>query len=68
MRELYDQRGVPFEDYPAMKRWLRAFGVVGLSRRNYLTPAENRELFWTRDVPRAIELVLLGLGRDASPA
>lgn len=41
----------------------RTLGVRGLSRRNKLTEDENRELFHTPAVERAIQLVLLGLTR-----
>ncbi len=63
MRELYGARGVEFEDYPAMQAWIQEHGLAGLSKANRLTDAENRELFWTRDSTRAIELILGGLTR-----
>ena len=40
---------------------VRAAGVAGL--RNGLSPEENQELFTTLDLMRAIELVMLGLGK-----
>lgn len=45
--------------------WSRfsALGVRGLSRQNKLTEEENRELFQTPAVERAIQLILLGLAR-----
>nr|WP_137827998.1 hypothetical protein [Methylobacterium sp. L1A1] len=41
----------------------RTIGVRGLSRQNKLTEEENRELFHTPAVERAIQLILLGLAR-----
>lgn len=50
----------------ALASGLRGRGAAAL--RNGLSDAENAELFETTDLPRAIELVLLGLGRCvASP-
>jgi hypothetical protein len=63
MRRLYEERGVEWWDYPEMTEFLRKTGVEGLARGNELTVAENRELFWTRDVHRLIELILQGLSR-----
>ncbi|ACK86187.1 hypothetical protein [Methylorubrum extorquens] len=47
------------------KVWSRfgALGVRGLARQNKLTEEENRELFHTPAVERAIQLILLGLAR-----
>ncbi|NOK15824.1 TIR domain-containing protein [Corallococcus carmarthensis] len=63
MRRLYDERGVRWWDYSEMTEFLRTTGVEGLSRGNELSGPENRELFWTRDVNRIIELILTGLSR-----
>lgn len=41
----------------------RKLGLKGLSSRNQLSEEENRELFTTPAVDRAIELTLLGLAR-----
>ena len=62
MRALYDSEGVAWHDYPEMKHYLAELGVAGLSRLNGLTEDQNRELFRTRDLPRLVELLLVGLG------
>ena len=62
MRALYDSEGVAWHDYPEMKNYLAELGVAGLSRLNGLTEDQNRELFRTRDLPRLVELLLVGLG------
>jgi hypothetical protein len=41
-------------------------GVEYLSQLNKLTIDENRELFTTREIPRALELILISLERIAS--
>lgn len=61
MRELYDDCGQPWWDYPDMVALLRAKGVAGINP--LLSEAENRELFHTRNVTRIIELILKGLSR-----
>jgi hypothetical protein len=63
MRELYVQQGIEWLDYPQMAKIFADIGVDGLSRTNHLSNEENRELFRCRDVPRLIELLLLGLTR-----
>lgn len=61
MRALYDQCGQRWWDYPEMVELLRHTGVAGINP--LLKPEENRELFYTRNVSRMIELILSGLGR-----
>lgn len=61
MRALYASEGVPWHDYPEMTSYLSELGVAGLSSLNGLTEHQNRELFRTRDLPRLVELVLIGL-------
>jgi hypothetical protein len=71
MRALYEKQGVAWLDYPDMARIFKDAGVAGLSRANGLSEEENQELFRTRDLPRLIELLLLGLTRklgEAGPA
>jgi SLOG cluster2/TIR domain len=63
MRELYAQHGIEWLDYPQMAKTFADVGVAGLSRANHLSDDENRELFRCRDVPRVVELLLLGLTR-----
>lgn len=63
MRELYVQHGIEWQDYPELARLCADIGVAGLARANHLSDDENRELLRCRDVPRLIELLLLGLTR-----
>jgi hypothetical protein len=65
MRALYVSRGPAWVDYPEMTEFFRTRGVAGLSARNKLDAAENRELFSTRDVGRIVTLLVAGLGRLA---
>lgn len=62
MRALYDREGVTWHDYPEMTSYLSEIGIVGLSRLNGLTVDQNCELFQTRDLPRLVELLLVGMG------
>lgn len=59
MRDLYDQCGQPWWDYPEMVDLLRQTGPAGINP--LLTEDENRELFRTRNISRMIELILKGL-------
>jgi hypothetical protein len=61
MRESYLEHRIEWQDYPELARLCADIGVDGLSRANHLSNDENRELFGCRDVPRVIELLLLGL-------
>lgn len=63
MRGIYSQQGILWQDYPELARICADIGVDGLSNVNHLSADENRELFSCRDVPRVIELLLLGLTR-----
>jgi hypothetical protein len=63
MRELFEERGIQWKDYPEMADFCAAVGVNGVSRANGLSDEENRELFYCREVSRLIELLLIGLGR-----
>lgn len=66
MRDLYDQCGQPWWDYPEMVQLLRDKGPVGINP--LLSADENRELFHTRNVTRMVELILIGLSRlDPGP-
>jgi hypothetical protein len=56
------QQGIEWRDYPEMTTFVGQIGVPGLSKLNGLSPDENRELFACRDLPRLVELVLIGLG------
>jgi hypothetical protein len=68
MRDLYEKRGVAFEDYSEMADKLAAVGTAGLAAKNGLTVEENTELFRTRDPYRILTLVLAGLCRLEPPA
>jgi len=63
MRNLYRQHNIPWRDYDEMAAMCKTTGVAGLSDFNHLSEDENRELFRTRDLPRLVELLLLGLTR-----
>lgn len=63
MRDLYQQRGLEWLDYPEMVALLRAKGIAGLNP--LLTPAEHERLFDSVDPLEMAELILLGLGRLA---
>ena len=60
MRELYDQCGQTWWDYPEMVELLRNTGAAGINP--LLSEEQNRELFHIRDLSRIIELILAGLG------
>jgi len=61
MRDLYDQCGQPWWDYPDLVQLLRERGPAGINP--LLSPDENRELFHTRNIARMVELILTGLSR-----
>ncbi len=61
MRALYQDREVPWIDYPDMRRRFADLGVAGLSRANGLSVDENRELFVARDPTRIVALLLEGM-------
>jgi hypothetical protein len=63
MRGMYAERGIAWKDYPEMTAFCAGVGVAGLSQVNHLSEEENCELFSCRDVPRLIELLLIGLSR-----
>jgi hypothetical protein len=63
LRGLYAERGIQWKDYPEMAAFCAAVGINGVSRGNGLSDEENRELFYCREVPRLIELLLIGLAR-----
>lgn len=63
MLELYKKQGIPWQGYEELANVCKGIGVNGMSEANHLTPDENRELFRSRDVPRIVELLLLGLTR-----
>jgi hypothetical protein len=62
MREIYDQEGGQWFDYPEMTKYLSDLGVSGLSRLNGLTEEQNRALFKSRDVSSIVGMLLEGLG------
>ncbi|MBL9126000.1 MAG: hypothetical protein JNL97_00065, partial [Verrucomicrobiales bacterium] len=64
MRALYEARGVPWIDYPAIVAALRAKGLGGINP--YLTPAEHQALCDATDVGRTVELLWTGLERLAA--
>jgi len=59
LRALYEDRGVPWDDYDAILQRLCERGFPLLA--NGLRPDENRELAVTRSTERIIELILAGL-------
>jgi hypothetical protein len=61
MRALYEKQAPAWEDYTEMTKLFKSLGVTELAARNCLTVEENRELFWTRDLVRVVELILKGL-------
>ena len=63
LRGLLAEHGMAWKDYPEMAAFCAAVGVNGVSRVNGLSDEENRELFYCREVPRLIELLLIGLAR-----
>jgi hypothetical protein len=63
MLQLYKDQGILWQSYEDLALICKCIGVAGLSRGNHLNEDENRELFRTRDIPRLVELLLLGLTR-----
>ena len=66
LRALYEKHGPAWDDYDVMTEFFGITGVTGLAATNGLSVEENRELFWSRDLTRVIELLLIGLTRIAS--
>jgi hypothetical protein len=65
MRKLFENYGPAWEGYAEMTTLFNTCGLAGLSAVNKLSVEENRELFWSRDLPRVVGLVLEGLTRIA---
>jgi len=65
MRQLYQDRGDSWWDYPEMIELIREKGIAGLNPG--LSPEEHQELFHTTDILRMVELVIRGLdaGRES---
>jgi hypothetical protein len=61
MRELYEQRGDEWWDYPEMVQFIKDKGVSGINP--LLSEAEHKELFTTRNVLRMVQLIVQGLDR-----
>lgn len=61
MRQLYQERGLDWWDYPEMVALLREKGVAGINP--LLSVADHEELFDTVDPVRMIEIFLSGLGK-----
>lgn len=61
MRDIYNQRGLEWLDYPEMISILRRKGIAGMNP--LLTTVEHEMLFETVDPRQIVELVLTGLGR-----
>lgn len=59
LRDLYTERGIPWEDYDTIFRRLRDGGFDSLC--NGLRLDENQELAVTRSTERIVELILSGL-------
>lgn len=62
LRQMYLDRGQPWDDYEKVADELRHLGLGGL--KNGLTLDENRELAATRSADRMIELILAGLQKS----
>ena len=62
MRAIYEERGEVWWDYPEMLEFLRNKGIAGLN--TLLSEEENRELFYTRDIMRMVELIVKGLDHE----
>lgn len=63
MKKIYLKKNIEWEGYEEMTNYFSDWGVEYLSQLNKLSIAENTELFITRDVYRAIELILMSLQR-----
>ena len=61
MRQLYEDRGLPWVDYPEIVRLLREKGASGLNP--LLESADNERLFDSVDPLEIVELILLGLSK-----
>ncbi len=59
MRQLFRDRGDPWLDYPEIIELIRQKGIAGLNPG--LSEDEHRELFYTTDIMRMVELVIRGL-------
>lgn len=62
LRQMYLDRGQPWDDYENIASELRDLGLGGL--KNGLTVDENHELATTRSADRMIELILAGLQKS----
>jgi SLOG cluster2/TIR domain len=61
MRQLYEDRGLKWTDYPEIVKLLRDKGVAGLNP--LLEPTESERLFDSVDPLEIVELILLGLSK-----
>ncbi len=61
MRQLYEDRGLEWTDYPEIVKSLRGKGAAGLNP--LLEPTENERLFESVDPLEIVELILLGLSK-----
>lgn len=64
MKQLYEQRGVEWIDYPQIILELRTKGIAGINP--WLIPEEHEILFETVDPVQIVELVMTGLNRLAA--
>ena len=67
MKKIYEEKNIEWVGYEEITEFFSDCGVEYLSQLNKLTAKENRELFKTRDIYRAIELILMSLQRIAAP-
>jgi hypothetical protein len=61
MRQLYEQRGLTWLDYPAITEMLRSRGLAGLNP--LLTPSEHEQLADSVDPLEIAEIILTGLNK-----
>jgi hypothetical protein len=61
MRALYEQRGIPWMDYPEIVSLIRTKGATGINP--LLSPAEQDQLAESVDPSQIVDLVLRGLSK-----
>lgn len=61
MRDIYQEQGDPWWDYPEMVEFIRDKGIGGFN--SLLSEEEHRELFYATDIFRIVQIILQGLDR-----
>ncbi len=61
MKELYQERGEEWWDYPEMIEFIQSKGIAGINP--FLQSSEHKLLFEARDPSQIVELILRGLAR-----